>query len=59
MRKVAVIGVGMTKFGQLWDRDLISLSVEAGVKALRDAGIHQKDVQALYLGTMSGGLFVI
>lgn len=58
MRKVAVVGVGMTKFGQLWDRDLVSLSVEAGYKALKDAGLLQKDVQSLYIGTMSGGLFV-
>lgn len=57
MRKVAIIGVGMTKFGALWDRDMTSLAVEAGVKAIRDAGIHQKDVEVLYGGTMSGGLF--
>jgi acetyl-CoA C-acetyltransferase len=48
----------MTKFGALWDRDMTSLAVEAGVKALHDAGIHQKDVEVLYGGTMSGGLFV-
>ena len=58
MKKVAVIGVGLTKFGYHWDRDLISLAVEAGSKAIRDAGIHQKDVEVLYGGTMSGGLFI-
>lgn len=58
MRKVAIIGIGMTKFGHHWDRDLVNLSVEAGSKSIRDAGIHQKDIQALYVGTMSGGLFV-
>ncbi|MBN2368402.1 thiolase domain-containing protein [Candidatus Woesearchaeota archaeon] len=58
MRKVAVIGLGMTKFGQLFDRDLVSLAVEAGAKAVRDAGVRQKDVEALYGGTMSGGLFI-
>ncbi len=57
MRRVAVIGAGMTKFGQHWSRDGISLAVEAGIKALHKAGLHQKDVGALYLGTMSGGLF--
>jgi acetyl-CoA C-acetyltransferase len=57
MRKVAVIGIGITKFGQLWEKDLISLAVEAGVKAIRDAGIHKSDVEVLYGGTMSGGLF--
>jgi acetyl-CoA C-acetyltransferase len=57
MRKVAVIGIGMTRFGHLWEKDIISLAVEAGVKAVRDAGIHKKDVEVLYGGTMSGGLF--
>jgi len=58
MRKVAIIGIGMTKFDQLWDRDMSSLAVEAGVKAVRDAGVSQKDVQSLHIGTMSGGLFI-
>ena len=58
MRKVAIIGIGMTKFGHHWDKDIVNLAVEAGSKSIRDAGIHQKDIQALYVGTMSGGLFV-
>lgn len=58
MRKVAVIGIGMTKFGQLWNQDLTNLAVEAGMKAVRDAGIHQKDIEVMYGGTMSGGLFI-
>ena len=58
MRKVAIIGIGMTKFGQLWEQDLTSLAVEAGMKAIRDAGIHQKDIEVMYGGTMSGGLFI-
>jgi len=58
MRNVAIIGVGLTKFGQLWEHNIISLAVKAGVLAVRDAGISQRDIQALYVGTMSGGLFV-
>ncbi|MEM4397126.1 MAG: thiolase domain-containing protein [Candidatus Woesearchaeota archaeon] len=57
MRKVAIIGVGLTKFGNHWEKDAISLAVEAGTKAIHDAGIHKKDVQAIYGGIMSGGLF--
>ena len=57
MKKVAVVGVGQTKFGQLWDKGLVDLAVEAGVKALADAGVSQEDVQTLYSGCMSGGLF--
>lgn len=58
MKDVAIIGVGLTKFGSHWDRDLISLSVEAGVKAVHDADISKEDVEALYGGTMSAGLFI-
>ncbi|MBD3204685.1 thiolase domain-containing protein [Candidatus Woesearchaeota archaeon] len=58
MRKVAIIGIGMTKFGNLWERDLVSLAVEAGAKACKDAGVDKDKIQAIYGGTMSGGLFV-
>ncbi len=57
MRKVAIIGIGNTKYDSLWDRDLQSLAVEAGIKAIHDAGIAKEDVGAIYGGTMSGGLF--
>lgn len=58
MRDVAVIGVGMTKFGELWDKSLRDLTAEAGLKAIQDAGISSKDIDALYGGNMSSGLFV-
>jgi len=58
MRKVAIIGIGQTKFGQAYNKGLVDLAVDAGVKAVRDAGIHQKDIESLYIGTMSGGLFI-
>ncbi|MFH1786045.1 MAG: thiolase domain-containing protein [archaeon] len=58
MNKVAVIGTGMTKFGELWDKSLRDLIVEAGVLAMRDAGVTTRDIEALYGGNMSGGNFV-
>ncbi len=58
MRDVAVIGVGVTKFGELWDKSLRDLTAEAGLKAILDAGIASKDIDALYGGNMSSGLFV-
>ncbi len=58
MRRVAIIGVGITKFGELWDRSLRSLGIEAGIKAVNDAGIEGKDIDALYIGSMSPGRFV-
>ncbi len=56
MRDVAVIGVGMTKFGELWDKSIKDLYVEAALKAIEDAGVDHVD--SMYVGTMSSGLFV-
>ena len=56
--KVAIIGVGITKFGEHWDKSLRDLAIEAGTKALEDAGIRGKDLDAIYLGNMSAGRFI-
>ena len=54
MRRVAVIGVGVTKFG-LHDRTSAELFAEAAADALTDAGIPASAVQALYYGNVVGG----
>jgi len=56
MRDVAIIGAGMTPFGELWGSSLRDLFVDAALEALRDAGIDHLD--AIYVGNMSGGQFV-
>jgi len=58
MRDVAVIGVGLTKFGELWDKSFRQLTAEAGSKAILDAGIEGKEIDAMYIGSMSSGRFV-
>ncbi len=58
MRDVAVIGVGLTKFGELWDKSFRQLIAEAGAKAILDAGITGKEINAMYIGSMSSGRFV-
>jgi acetyl-CoA C-acetyltransferase len=58
MRDVAVIGVGLTKFGELWDKSFRKLIAEAGSKAILDAKIEGKDIDAMYIGSMSSGRFV-
>ncbi|ENN96119.1 acetyl-CoA acetyltransferase [Methanocaldococcus villosus KIN24-T80] len=58
MRDVAIIGYGQTAFGELWERSFRSLIVEAGVKAVEAAGIDGKDIDEIYIGNMSSGLFV-
>jgi len=58
MRKVAIIGVGLTKFGELWDVSLRRLMLEAGARAIEDAGIDGKKIDAIYVGNMSAGQFI-
>ena len=55
MRDVAVIGIGMTKFGELWNKNLRELFVEAALKAIKDAGVDHID--SMYVGCMTSGLF--
>jgi len=56
MRDVAIVGAGMTRFGELWESSLRDLFVEAAVAALASAGADHVD--DLYVGNMSGGQFV-
>lgn len=56
MRDVAVIGVGMTKWGELWEKSLRTIFVETALLALDDAGVDKID--SMYVGSMSSGLFV-
>jgi acetyl-CoA C-acetyltransferase len=58
MRKVAIVGAAMTKFGELWDHSLRDIGLESGMLALMDAGLETEDIQALYLGNMSAGRFI-
>ncbi len=51
--RVAIIGMGCTKFGERWDASAADLMVEAAYEAYADAGIEAKDVQAAWLGTVS------
>jgi acetyl-CoA C-acetyltransferase len=56
MRDVAIVGAGMTRFGELWDAGLRDLLVEAALAALGSAGTDQVD--AIYVGNMAAGQFV-
>ncbi len=49
--KVAIIGMGCTKFGEHWDRSAESLVLEAFEEAIGDAGIEKKDIDAAWLST--------
>ena len=49
--KVAIIGMGCTRFGERWDVGAEELMVEAFEEALADAGIEKQDIGAAWLGT--------
>ena len=53
--RVAIVGMGCTKFGERWDASADDLLVEAAYEAFEDAGIGPDDVQAAWLGTTSSG----
>jgi acetyl-CoA C-acetyltransferase len=55
MREVAIIGAGMTRFGELWNLSLREMFVEAAAGALSDARADRVD--SMYVGCMSGGQF--
>ena len=57
--KVAIVGMGCTKFGERWDKGVEDLIVEAAYEAFEDAGIEPKDVQAAWIGTVFSGLSAI
>jgi acetyl-CoA C-acetyltransferase len=55
MRRVAIIGAGMTKFGEHWESSIRELIAEAGMNALIDAGMDGKDIDGIFGGTMASG----
>lgn len=55
MRDVAIIGVGMNKWGELWKKSLRDIAVEASLKAISDTKVDHID--SMFIGCMSSGLF--
>lgn len=55
MREVAIIGTGIIKWGELWDKSLRHITTEAALNCLDDAGVDRVD--AITVGTMTSGLF--
>jgi acetyl-CoA C-acetyltransferase len=49
--RVAIIGMGCSKFGERWEASAEDLMIEAFVECLRDAGIEKREIKAVYLGS--------
>ncbi len=49
--KVAILGMGCSRFGERWNDNAEDLIVEAFVEALEDAGIDKSQIDAAWFGT--------
>jgi acetyl-CoA C-acetyltransferase len=58
MRDVAILGVGQTRFGELWDRSFREIGIEAGFRALEESSLTSRDISALYIGNMASGTYI-
>jgi len=56
MRDVAIIGAGMIPFGRRDEDTLLDMLAYASLKALDDAGMGDKSVDAVYVGNMGSGM---
>jgi acetyl-CoA C-acetyltransferase len=53
--RVAIVGMGCTKFGENWGMSADDMLVEAAYEAYEDAGIEPKDIEAVWYGTCWSG----
>ncbi|MEX2538617.1 MAG: acetyl-CoA acetyltransferase [Actinomycetota bacterium] len=54
--RVAVVGMGCTRFGELWDQGTDDLLVSAAGDATKSAGVDLPAVDAFWLGTAQSGM---
>ena len=54
--RVAIVGMGCTRFAEHWDKSADDLMIEATSEAFNDAGVGKQDVDAYWLGTASSGM---
>jgi len=55
MKKVAVVGVGETKFSGPQEKTEVELFAEAAMEAITESNLKSKDIKALFVGNVLGG----
>ncbi|MBI4453070.1 thiolase domain-containing protein [Candidatus Woesearchaeota archaeon] len=55
--KIGIIGVGATKFGELWRYGIKDLLAESQLLALEDAGLSERDIDMIVTGNMCSSTF--
>ncbi|MSQ33355.1 MAG: acetyl-CoA acetyltransferase [Dehalococcoidia bacterium] len=53
--KIAIVGMGRTRTGELWDMEPRDMVIDACTEAFADAGIDPKEIQAVTFGSAFGG----
>ncbi len=56
MRRVAVVGAGMTHFGKMTDRGLKAIGREAVEAALKESSVDKSQIEAAIVGNATAGL---
>ncbi|OGM21271.1 acetyl-CoA acetyltransferase [Candidatus Woesebacteria bacterium RIFCSPHIGHO2_01_FULL_38_9b] len=54
MKKVVVLGTGLTPFGELWDLSLRDLARDVSLAAIADSNLEIKDIDAVFVANMLG-----
>src|SRR5437764_8630932 len=54
--RVAIVGMGCTRFAEHFDKSADDLMIEATNEAFNDAGVGKQDVDAYWLGTATSGM---
>lgn len=53
--KIKIKGTGLTKFGEIWDKDLLDLALDASMEAINDSRLKIKDIDAVFVANMLYG----
>jgi acetyl-CoA C-acetyltransferase len=54
--RVAIVGMGCTKFGELWDKSVDDMLIDSSEAAMQSAGVTRDDIDAYWLGTLGSGV---
>ena len=57
MNKVAIVGVGHTKFGRLEGKGLLDLLSEASLDAISESNTDDKEFDSVHVGCMGSDAF--
>jgi acetyl-CoA C-acetyltransferase len=55
--KVAIIGMGCTQFGDLWNKGVPDMIIDCAYEAYEDAGVGPKDIEAVFVGNVSSSMW--